>query len=274
MHSAGLSPCDVRQPTSGPPVMAAFAATNEPRGRGESPVDATLPMPPTKRFFVLSSPRSGTHMLRTSLDDHPQVVCMTEMFNPDYTENRYDFTPDTPAADILSNHIFTPGVLQHSCVGFLLHREGARFGNWPDLWSILEGDTGLAVISLRRRNLLRRYLSQQLTSREHLEGIPPGPVRLDADLLAGDFQLQEARVAELDAAFGRHPLMAVVYEDLTDRYAETMAGIQSFLNLEPAAVRPSTTRRATPPLPVAISNYAELKQAFAGTRWHGFFEDE
>jgi hypothetical protein len=237
-------------------------------------VPAMLHSPtPTTRFFVLSSPRSGTHMLRTSLESHPQVVCMTEMFNPDYTEHRYDFTPDTPAADILANHIFTPDAMTRPCVGFLLHREGARFGNWPDLWSILERDTALAVVSLRRRNLLRRYLSHQLISRPHAAETPPAPLRLDKDLLARDFRLQEAKIAEFDAAFRRHPLLPVVYEDLSDRYAETMDRIQSFLNVAPMPVRPSTTKRTTPPLAQAISNYLQLKRHFAGTKWHGFFED-
>lgn len=230
-------------------------------------------MAETKRYFVLSSPRSGTHMLRTSLDNHPQVVCMTEMFNPDYTESKYDFTPDTPAAEILANYIFTPENMTHPCVGFLLHRCGARFGNWPDLWSLLEQDKHLAAISLRRQNLLRRYLSVQLMKNQDLEGNPPAPLYFDKDLLIGDFQKQEAKIAEFDARFSDHPLITVTYEDLCDRYTETMGSIQSFLNLTPVNLEPGTKRRATPALAEIVANYTELKREFADTKWFSFFDD-
>lgn len=226
-----------------------------------------------KRFFVLSSPRSGTHMLRTSLDNHPQVLCMTEMFNPDYTEGKYDFTPDTPASEILANHIFTQENMATPWVGFLLHRSGARFGNWPDLWSILEQDKELAVISLRRQNLLRRYFSVQLMKNQDLEGNPPTPMHFDKDTLIQDFQRQESQIAEFDKRFGDHPLITVTYEDLCDRYPETMNRIQAFLHLTPANLQPSTKKRATPALTAVIANYAQLKREFANTQWFSFFDD-
>lgn len=212
-------------------------------------------------------------MLRTSLDNHPQVLCMTEMFNPDYTESKYGFTPDTPAAEILANYIFTDENMTHPCVGFLLHRIGARFGNWHDLWSLLEQDKELAVLSLRRQNLLRRYLSVQLMKNQDLEGNPPAPMHFDKDLLIRDFQKQEAKIAEFDARFCDHPLITVTYEDLCDRYPETMSQIQSFLHLTPATLQPGTKRRATPALAEVIANYPELKREFADTQWFSFFDD-
>lgn len=226
-----------------------------------------------KRYFVLTSPRSGTHMLRTSLDNHPQVICMTEMFNPDYTEGKYDFTPDTPASEILEKYIFTPENMTQACVGFLLHRVGARFGNWPDLWSLLEQDQELAVISLRRQNLLRRYLSVQLMKNQDLAGNPPAPMHFDKELLIRDFEKQEAKIAEFDLRFSDHPLITVTYEDLCDRYTETMVRIQSFLNLTPANLQPGTKKRANPPLAKIVTNYTELKREFADTKWFSFFDD-
>ncbi|MFB2920985.1 hypothetical protein ACE1CB_21320 [Aerosakkonema sp. BLCC-F2] len=198
---------------------------------------------------------------------------MTEMFNPDYTESKYDFTPDTPAAEILANYIFTPQNMMHSCVGFLLHRCGARFGNWPDLWSLLEQDKHLAAISLRRQNLLRRYLSVQLMKNQDLEGNPPASLHFDKDLLIRDFQKQEAKIAEFDARFSDHPLITVTYEDLCDRYTETMGRIQSFLNLTPVNLEPGTKKRATPALAQIVANYTELKREFADTKWFSFFDD-
>ena len=128
-----------------------------------------------RRFMILSSPRSGTHMLRTSLDAHENVVCMTEMFNPDYTLDKYEFTEDTPEREILDQFIFQDYDHEILAVGFCLHRLAAKFGNWPDLWSILEEDTDLYVISLSRENLLRRYWSFQIRNHQDLVNDPPAP---------------------------------------------------------------------------------------------------
>lgn len=237
-----------------------------------------------KRFFVLSSPRSGTHMLRTSLDMHPNVICMTEMFNPDHTEGKFEFNADTAAEKILSDFVYSDHANQMLAVGFSLQRVGARFGNWPNLWSLLEQDLDLHVISLRRENLLRRYLSYQLRQREkkdlgrgtpapNLEGSPPKPMKFEVDLLIRDFELQERKIAKFNERFASHPLITVSYEQLCQQYEETMSRLQMFLGVPQVRLKPETKKRAIPPLARVISNYWELKATFADTRWAGFWED-
>ena len=174
---------------------------------------------PYRKFIILSSPRSGTHMIRTALRNHPDIVAHSELFNPDFLKNE-PFGPQTPEDVILGQYIFRdypPNVEQ---VGFIIHRSGAPFGHWPDLWSLLQADKGLFVISLRRRNLLRRYLSYQVM--RTFRGAPPTPLTFDPEVLKRDFIYQQREIDAFDQRFAGHPLLKVYYENLCSNYHQTV----------------------------------------------------
>lgn len=226
---------------------------------------------PYNRFMILSSPRCGSHMLRTSLDCHPRIECHTEVFNPDFTV----FAPydsNTTAAKILEGHVFCaqpPGI---QSVGFILHRSGARFGGWEDLWSLLEADEGLRIISLRRENLLRRYLSY-LTMKKPREH-KLNPCTLEPSELEAEFEARQREIASFDERFAGHPLLALTYEQLCGDCANTLETVQRFLGVPVEELAPGTNRNPRLDLRSAITNYDVLRAHFEGTVWSGFFEDK
>jgi hypothetical protein len=222
-----------------------------------------------RRFVVLSSPRSGTHMLRTALGQHPAIVAQSEVFNPDWTKGA-PFDGNTPAKEILERHVFLPRPPGVGAVGFVLHRRGAKFGGWPDLWDLLEADRTLHVISLRRLDMLRRYLSWRVMREPKTS--PPSPKVVPPDELLAELEQHEADVVAFDRRFAQHPLLSVTYEDLCSAYQPTIRRIQEFLGVEALGLKPTTTRNPSVPLYDAIANFAELAAAFAGTRWAPLFE--
>jgi len=226
-----------------------------------------------RKFMILTSPRSGTHMLRTTLDRHPNAVCLTEMFNPDYTGKAYPFTEFTPEREILDRYIFCKYPWRVRAVGFCLHRLDARFGKWPDLWKILEDMDDLAIISLRRVNLLRRFWSFEIRNIQDLANHPPEPRSYDRDRLVADFERQTAKIKEFDERFARHPLLPVTYEELWDNFPPAIQRIQRFLGLPVVALNPGTARRLPQRLSEKVINYEQLKQELAGTPWGAFFDE-
>jgi hypothetical protein len=211
-------------------------------------------------------------MLRTSLDAHPNIVCLTEMFNPDYTLGHYGFTENTPEQEILERYIFFPQKWRTRAVGFCLHRSDARFGNWPHLWEKLAAMTDLLIVSLRRKNLLRRYLSFQLRPTPGRTG-PPGRLIVDRAQLVADFEHQRATIAEFDRHFGYHQLLALDYEDLCTNYDATMRTVQNFLKVPARTLEPKTPKLTAPSPAEAIQNYSELKRQLANTEWAEFFDE-
>lgn len=216
-------------------------------------------------------------MLRTSLDAHPEIVCLTEMFNPDYTLD-HSYTENTPEAVILNQYIFCERQPEIKAVGFCIHRLQARFGHWPQLWEQLTADQTLRVIHLQRENLLRRYFSYQIRPRKgqrlgrDLVNDPPPPFAIQPAQLIADFSAHEAALNQFKALFAHHPTLTVTYEALCQQYDAIMTQIQLFLGVTPLPLTPQTQQRHHLPLQDWITNYAALKTHFTATPWAKFFD--
>ena len=225
-----------------------------------------------RKFLLLTSPRSGTHMLKSSLDAHPNIVCLTEMFNPDYIRKQFDYDDSMPATQVLEKYIYKDYEPEVKAVGFCLHRFGAAFGNWPNLWNILKENKDISVVSLSRENLLRRYLSVQLQQIKNLDAADLKPISFDPEKLLEDFTMQRKKVDEFNLKFSDHRLINVTYEQLCTNYEETMDKLQEFLEVPAVALKPGTGRRKNPPISDFVVNYNDLKQKFANTEWSKFFD--
>lgn len=225
---------------------------------------------PYRKFIILSSPRSGTHMIRTTLRNHPGIVAHTELFNPDFLKDE-PFDANTSEDIILNEHIFCDYPPHVETVGFIIHRSGTPWGDWPKLWNMLIEDKDIFVISLRRRNLLRRYLSYQVM--RTFKGAPPSPLTFDPEVLKSDFEYQQKEIDLFDQRFSEHPLIKVYYEDLCENYRHTVKSVLKFLKVKSRKLWPDIEGRPIRKLEEAIANYEELKVYFQETEWAPFFNE-
>lgn len=258
------------------------------------------------RFVIVSYPRSGTHLLRTSLESHPEVVCQAEPFNSD--DRRLPYPLETPTADVLSGWVFRGDPLAGTrAVGFVLQAyhphaleafPGIRPNPvWADVWERLAAMEDLRVLHLERRNLLARHLSHLMARATgswhawdpatvdgvtHLTGRPPdrqiGPpqgerprLTLDPARLALDFEEVARWRRHAEEALAGRPLLRLTYEELCGDFAATTARALAFLGLEARPLRPAVARLEERPPERAIENYAGLKSHFAGSPWESFF---
>jgi len=220
-----------------------------------------------RRFLVLTSPRCGTHMLDGALAAHPQVVSLSEVFNPDWIVGA-PFDERTPEDEILDGHVFCSYPPPIKAVGFALHRSGARFGRWPTLWQRLERDTDLHVIHLSRLNLLGRYVSYRLMR----EREPRDQPRVfTPEELQADFRIQETTVSAFDERFAKHPRLDLKYEQLVADWDAELRRVQAFLEVDELPLKPDTEPNRGLPYRKIIENYDELAEHFAGTRWGWLF---
>lgn len=222
------------------------------------------------RFLILSSPRSGTHMLRTALNNHSEIVCHSEMFNPDFIISEDHDLSDSDD-EILTQHIFKQYSASVRAVGFILHRSRARFGDWPELWNKLENDRDLKIIFLERKNLLRRHLSHEvmrakLNNRSMIQSFDPNVLEREFDELSYETE-------QYIEKFASHSIIRISYEDLCDQFSDTLGKVQTFLGLETQQIETLTEKNTFQPLAQAIKNYDDLKGHFASTHWADFFRD-
>lgn len=232
-------------------------------------------MKTARRFVILSSPRSGTHMLRTGLQSHPNIACLAEAFNPDLVgPEPYDTSWSTE--DVLEKHIYRRRLSMIHTTGFAVHRGGAPLGPWTDLWDHLLAAPELSVIVLHRHDLVRRYLSF-LTMRERNRrsdpSYQPPPRALGIEELRGEFLRYEAELAGFRQKFRDHRRLQVSYEQLRDDFRLTALRLQQFLGVPSHLIEPKTRRNPQHRLGDLVANLTELRAAFQGSRWEWCFRE-
>jgi len=177
----------------------------------------------------------------------------------------------------LEGRVFGEFPLKTDAVGFKIFYYHAREGTWEAVWPYLIGHPEIRVLHMKRRNILATHLSRKRAeitdswvNTTGAKEVAPAVV-LDYEECLMDFEETRSQEEENDKIFCGHPMLEVVYEDLAGDYDKEMRRIFKFLDLKPEPVRPKIFKQSQRSLSESISNYAELKQKFEGTRWTGFF---
>ena len=236
-----------------------------------------------QKFIILSSPRSGTHMLRSSLLNHPDIVVHHELFNI-YQGFFHPYPLDTHALTILNDYAFLcPQNMR--AVGLPIHEDepsDKKAPHWLDAWQILKEMSDLKIIHLSRRNLLKRKISEEMAAILRQWTLYPhnqprkGVVRIKSiipQMLEKHFQTMNERYDHYHEFFSSQEKIQVVYEDLCNNYESVMRDIQSFLDVTQASLSTSTQKRPSYSLREIITNYDELKSYFSDTKWAEFFDE-
>lgn len=251
-------------------------------------------------FVVITYPRSGTHMLRTSLNQHPSIVCAGECFNPNKPDLPYGHS--TPTKTIFEQYIYPQYPSNIQCAGFVHHAyhpfvqqawpSSQSNAAWEDIWKYLTGMPDLKIIYLYRDNLVWRHLSQVMAHRTgHWQTFidedtakaqgkrffpkpkKTDPVDLDLQLMQHDFSETLEYRRKMQVLFKSHLSLEVTYESLCNSFDHQMKTVLSFLSLENHQLSPELIKLEDRKMSTAISNYSELKNAFRDTPAARFFID-
>jgi LPS sulfotransferase NodH len=221
-------------------------------------------MPAETRFVIVSAPRSGSNLLCTLLNSHPEILCHHEVFNPNgifYALGCRDGSLDLGTiAERESDPLRFLGALWdrnlgHRCVGFKM----TRGQNELVLRSVVD-DRAIRKIVLKRRNRVKTYVSTLVAERlDQWEVYKPGElaeprprVALGVDGLLANVALNAEFYASIDHALKATNQVAleIAYEDLARRSAHQglLAGL-------------GVSRREFPLVPGSIKqNSADLRQ--------------
>jgi LPS sulfotransferase NodH len=278
------------------------------------PMEKTEPL----RFMILASARTGSNFLLSLLSDHPSIRTYGEIFNLDLLQRR-DLVAllDDPIA-YFRGKVYREHRPEVMAVGFKMfydHMKRDYFQKlvdpdhaveelqqrfercaafieahyeWPTVyerfeatWRFLIAEQRVAVIHLRRRNMLHTLISHKTAfmtgqwwsvtphERETIR------MHLEPEECCRYFQTLENLVEEADAAFAGHRKLDVVYETLVERRDDVLQSIFTFLGV-PAPDRPVSTRmkkQVRAPASTIVENYASLKARFQDTKWGVFFEE-
>jgi hypothetical protein len=246
------------------------------------------------RFILLNAARTGSSMLATKLDSHPDIRCHGEVLGPgpgkagdrlvglnygtDPTlERRLVALRDSDPVRFLSEWVYRAET--GAAAGFKIKYEELLKADFERVLGWLVAEESIKVIHLVRRNRLKRLVSEITATRFYgayqirdASKAPPVPrFRLTAEECRADFDKQERRERRFGRMFGDHDVFDTSYEDLVDPAAGALHEVQAFLGVKPVELRTATRKMNPDELRVMIENYDELEAAFEDTPYAAYF---
>ena len=212
------------------------------------------------RFLLLSEPRTGSTLLIRELDQRwPEIRVGYEPLNPVnrgescFEDIARSFYGQDAGEPIVGYKVFGPHVTQQQLTT-LIELEGTR------------------VMILRRRNHLRRHVSEQiaLRTRQWRADTLKGPVEqipldrraisVDTTELQRRMQVSRENFEEFERLSAGRPRIELWYEDLIDDLDGELRRVAAFLGAgEPAHEHPPSLHRQNPePLRALIINFDEV----------------
>jgi LPS sulfotransferase NodH len=254
-----------------------------------------------RRFMVLATARTGSNLLLSLLSGHPAIKTHGELFKLDavsheslvealddpiaYLERRLDKAHRGKMAAVgfkmFYHHLTLEHVQMLAPVSAFVDTHYDRptlEKRFKDAWDRLIADRELAIIHLKRRNMLDTFISLKtaLRTQQWWSLARPGEaetvLHLDPEECREYFRRLDALVATADDAFAHHPKIEVVYEDLVGQRHETMSKVFAFLNVPWHPVTTRMSRQRSAPTSEVVVNYGELKASCDHTPWASFFE--
>lgn len=240
-------------------------------------------------FLIVTAGRTGSNLLRSLIDSHPAAFCGGEIFNMEFVEKKgipwpIGDVPKNPELLALMREqpgkyverlFATAAAAGHRAIGAKLMYENAAAH--PAAAECLAANERIRVIHLRRRNVLRQYVSLQRAFKTGAwladsNAGPPPPVHLEFVKFVWFLLRQDELRNTAKKLFSRHATMDIMYEDLSANPIAVGTRCIEFLGLDPnAPLKTMLKKGGTDSLHEAIENYDELKAHFA--EWHGFFDE-
>ena len=243
-----------------------------------------------QRFVVVGVARTGSTLLLNLLNAHPTVITFGELFRGDGAIG-WDIAPfvsqqslhlrrmaETQPLEFLENAVFRRWPREVAAVGFKLFYYHARSGSQAMVWDRLRREPSLAIIHIKRRNILEQYVSLRVAHATNVWSTAKQsdgsvePISLVPEDCLRHFEEVRAQEEACDAFFAGCRVLTLTYEDLVADRAAAMKAVGAHLGLPLESARPSIVRQRTQPLSRAIANYDELRAFFAGSAWESFFQ--
>ena len=236
------------------------------------------------RFMIACAARTGSTMLVRTLRSHPALLMHGEVWGERMVgldgPLARECEADPAAFEALQHARFEhPAACMRrfldahgaQAVGFKLKFDELVRPQWHGIRELVEADADLRIVFLRRRDLLRRYLSHQIVLQQTgITNVPVGevlpevvPFVVDIDDCLRDIAETRRREHEFAATFAAHPSLPLDYEDLAVDPQAQCERVFAFLGLASVPVRVATERIVRTPPEMLVVNYPELQAAMA-----------
>jgi LPS sulfotransferase NodH len=240
--------------------------------RAYGPRPALRFVAPDRRFVILTAGRTGSELLVSLLDSHPEIRCDSEILGV-----RRQFP-----GQLIASRTALAGLRGARAFGFKLLRTHLLANHVADPGEFVRDlhRDGFHVIVLERRDLLSQAVSYVRASGGHYHHRRDSaaaftPQAVDPiEVLTYMFTLEQEVLFARNALAGIDHLTLRYEDDLADpsRQQLTADRVCAVLGLDPQPVRSDLVRVTPHDVREQVENYAELAAALAGTRYACWLE--
>lgn len=219
-------------------------------------------------FVIVAHARSGSHMINSLLNSHPDIRSNGEKFNLVNQEE----------CDLLFSEYATIPDKTEKILGFKLAYQ-LRTNKRNDIWSKILKNNQFKVIHWYRSNLLRVYVSREIATktekwmgRGEQPGLSDKKIMVDMDQCMRWINKMSHLHTLIQFDFRHHLCFSVSYENfLFDK--NKAIEILNFLGVDSTIQLSTDLIRQNPePLDQLIINYHEFAAAFQKTKWSVFLD--
>jgi LPS sulfotransferase NodH len=229
------------------------------------------------RFVIFAAPRTGSNLLCSLLNAHPEILCHHGLFNPGgihWARDRQGsegLPGDVAERDREPTAFLEMVWAAHGdarAMGFKMNRDENEAA-----MDALLGDPSVRKILLRRRNQVRTYVSEEIARvtgvwesfDTPVDAMMP-VVHVEPDDLVRHGALNTTYYAQIEDALRTtgQVWLDTCYEALSD--PDEVVGILSFLGIKTQALLPAASHKRGPAdLGAVVENFDELAAALRGT---------
>lgn len=248
------------------------------------------------RYMIVCQARTGSTMLSTALQQHPEICAHGEVLNARSDDNLefYGLDYHHPGAiiDILraelwrapdhyiDKYVFECG--RFKAAGFKFKYEELSNPLFHPARTYVMRNTNIRIIHMTRQNIWKRFLSEYIAlnvtkafnSTAEAIVVPSTSFRIPVKAVEAALNKTVEWQDQMHRLFGRHQSIGVTYEDFSVDPDATFARITDFLGVSRMEFRPSTKKIKSGKSPrELILNYDEIVSTFKGTPFEPMFSE-
>lgn len=222
-------------------------------------------------FIVLSRSRTGSNMLMSFLESHPNILVDYEVFSKLNGRSHKE----------IYDHLFSKQAYNVKARGFKIFYDHPFDDDEKLIWKDLVQTPKLKVIHLKRKNIFRTLISRKIAGIKDVWTSMPKrssqnekiTISFTEQELNEGFESTRTKENNGDKMFSNHDLLEVYYEDIVDEPKTTFRKVTNFLNIEYTDPKTRLRKQNQSKLSEVVENYHDLKTSFQNTKWESFFNE-
>lgn len=241
-------------------------------------------------FVILGTARTGTTMLWSYLNSHPEILCLRGVFGsrdkinfgkfytdlPEeyHSEKLIQFRNDNPTA-FLEKYVFKKYATQYKAVGFKYFYDHDRhLANRGAIIDYFHSNNQLKFIHIKRDNLLAVYFSykRSLSQNRWTDAISGYKTIITIQELSDYFKFTTENQKLYDGLFPKQ-ILQVHYDSLLIQEDCILNEIMDFIGVKKMKLYSETQKNDNIKYSDFIENYSQLKKYFSNTVYAKYFDE-